>query len=494
MKNKLLVGLLTLVGIFILSSCQQPQFTPAPTILETSPVSTPTAWISINRVRLPLIKNGSEYTPTPFLPHATTPIVLPTPIPQAYPDLDARASQPDTPLVTPIPRQMPLLGDQAQAGNDLINILLIGSDQRTKGPYFRTDTLIIASIRPRDQVVSLISIPRDLFVYIPGWTMQRINTAYLHGEMSKYPAGGAALLKDTILYNLGIRIDNLAIVDFNGFIKIVNVLDGVDVPLACPYTDWRAINPKGNLENPNNWKLYTVGPGVVHMDGEFALWYARSRLRSNDFDRGRRQQEVLRSIYTKALQLDILPRIPELYQQLSEIVKTDIDLNDVLALAPMALKLDAPRIRSYYISSKFVKGWWTPQGASVLLPKREKLEPMLQEAMSPPDNEEDERLSIIVEVRNGTKNDDLQTLAAERLHYGGFETLYSDQSVDESSKTKLYDLTGGQYPAVGEYILKILGLPAERLQPGDTAGSKAAYVLVVGADYNPCFNPSKINR
>jgi LCP family protein required for cell wall assembly len=494
MKHKLLVGILTLVGMYILSSCQQPQFTPIPTIVETSPAPTPTAWVSYKQVRLPLIKNGSEYTPTPFLPHESTPIALPTPAPQAYPDLGARAYQPDTPLVTPIPRQMPLLGDQAQAGNDLINILLIGSDQRTQGPYFRTDTLIIASIRPRDQVVSMISIPRDLFVYIPGWTMQRINTAYLHGEMSKYPGGGAALLKDTILYNLGIRIDNLAVVDFNGFIKIVNVLDGVDVPLACPYTDWRAINPKGNLENPNNWRLYTVGPGVVHMDGEFALWYARSRLRSNDFDRGRRQQEVLRSIYTKALQLGILPRIPELYQQVSKIVKTDIGLNDVLALAPMALKLDAPRIRSYYISSKYVKGWWTPQGASVLLPKREKLEPMLQEAMSPPDNEEDERLNIPVEVRNGTKNDDLLTLAAERLHYGGFETFFSDQNADEISKTWLYDLTDGKNPAVGEYILKILGLPDDRLQPGDTAGSKAAYVLVIGADYNPCFNPSKINR
>ena len=494
MNQKFLVSLLTLVGAILFSGCQQSQITPIPTFFEPHVQATPTAQILVNEIRLPLIKNGSELTPTPFLPHAATPIALPTALPPADTELDSKAYQPDAPLVTPIPKQMPLLGDQAQAGNDLVNILLIGSDQRGGGGYFRTDTLIIASIRPRDQVVSLISIPRDLFVYIPGWTMQRINTAYLHGEMSKYPGGGAALLKDTIRYNLGIRIDNLAIVDFNGFMKIIDVLDGVDVPLACPYTDWRAINPKGNLENPNNWRLFKVGPGIVHMDGEFALWYARSRLRSNDFDRGRRQQEVLRAIYNKALKLGVLPRIPDMYQQMSEIVKTDIDLNDVLALAPMALNLDAPRIRSYYISSKYVKGWWTPQGASVLLPKIDKLQPMLQEAMSPPDEAEEVRFKITVEICNATGNKDLPALAAERLHYAGFETQFSERCPDSSSKTRLYDLTAGGDPSVAAYILKILGLPEERFLPADAEGSKAAYRLALGSDYDPCFNPYKINR
>lgn len=494
MKHRFLVSMLTLVGAILFAGCHQSEITPVPTFVEPFVETTPTVHVLSNQIRLPLVKNGSELTPTPFLPHASTPIALPTAIPPVDSGLDARAYPPDTPLVTPIPKQMPLLGDQAEAGSDLINILLIGSDQRGGGSYFRTDTLIIASIRPRDQVVSLISIPRDLFVYIPGWTMQRVNTAYLHGEMSKYPGGGAALLKDTIRYNLGIRIDNLAIVDFNGFVKIIDVLDGVDVPLACPYTDWRAINPKGNLENPNNWRLYKVSPGIVHMDGEFALWYARSRMRSNDFDRGRRQQEVLRAIYDKALKLGVLPRIPEMYQQVSDIVKTDIDLNDVLALAPMALNLDAPRIRSYYISSKYVKGWWTPQGASVLLPKRDKLEPMLQEAMSPPDAAEEVRLKITVEICNATGNDDLPVLAAERLHYAGFETQFSERCEPGSSKTWVYDLAGGGDPAVAAYILKILGLPEERMQLAEPEGSMAVYRLVLGSDYDPCFNPSKINR
>lgn len=324
--------------------------------------------------------------------------------------------------------------------------------------------------------------------------MQRINTAYLHGEMSKYPGGGTELLKDTIRYNLGLRIDKLAIVDFNGFKKIVDVIGGVDLPLVCAYTDWHVINRKANLENPNNWKLYTVGPGIVHMDGDLALWYSRSRLRSNDFDRGRRQQEVLRGIYNKSLQIGVLPRIPELYQEVSEIVTTDIGLNQMLALAPMALSLDAPRIRSYYISSKYVKGWWTPQGASVLLPKRDKLELMLEEAMLPPDDSEEDRLTLEIEIVNNTANPGVDVLAAERLHYAGFETAILPGTNEPTKKTRLYSLTGEADPGQAAYILDILGLPSDRLSQDDAAGSQAAYRLVLGKDYNPCFNPSKLKR
>lgn len=481
-----------LIG-FVFSSCSQPPPTQVLTTPEPKAENTPTATIQPHVVRLPVIKNGSELTPTPFLPHESTPVYLPSQMPELDQASQVKNLQPVSPLVTAVPKPLPLLGDQAVQGDDLINILLVGSDKRS-GPYFRTDTLIIASIRPRQQVVSLISIPRDLFVYIPGWTMQRINTAYLRGEMSKYPGGGAALLKDTIRYNLGIRIDKLAIVDFNGFKQIVDVIGGVDLPLVCAYTDWHVINPRANLENPNNWRLHTVGPGIVHMDGDLALWYARSRLRSNDFDRGRRQQEVLRGIYTKSLQIGVLPSIPELYQEVSEIVSTDVGLDQVLALAPMALSLDAPRIRSYYISSKYVKGWWTPQGASVLLPKREKLQSMLEEAMLPPDDAEEDRLASEIEIINDTTNSGVDVLAAERLHYAGFETAILPGTGEPAKKTWLYSLNGVADLALGAYILDVLGLPADRLIQDAAPDSHAAYRLVLGEDYNPCFNPSKLKR
>lgn len=231
------------------------------------------------------------------------------------------------------------------------------------------------------------------------------------------------------------------------------------------------------------------------MDGELALWYVRSRLHSNDYDRGRRQQEVLRGIYTQAMKLNIIPRIPELYQQVGDAIKTDIRLEDVLSLAPMALKLDAPRIRSFYINNRLVKAWWTPEGANVLLPKREKIQALIQEAMSPPDAGEEDRLETMVEIINQTSNQGWDSLAAERLHYAGFETKYvSPKSSENPKKTWLYDLSGSHDPQQTAAILVLLGLPSDRLIVESPQTGGAQYRLILGSDYNPCFNPSKINK
>ncbi len=238
-------------------------------------------------------------TPTPFQPVFPTPTGTILPTPTNFPFVLATATL--DPAVADLPNPAPLptldlnlaltpvapLDDQ-----ETVNFLLIGSDRRPGGS-FRTDTMVIAMLRPREGQVSMISIPRDLWVYIPTSGNQRINTAYQHGELYGYAGGGPGLLKDTILYNLGIQIDHTAMVEFTGFQHIIDTLGGIDVPVACPYTDWRLIDPSYNPNVEANWWLYTVGPGVVHMDGDLALWYARSRQKSSDFDRGRRQQETL---------------------------------------------------------------------------------------------------------------------------------------------------------------------------------------------------------
>jgi len=456
------------------------------TPLAAAPITQGAPAPPVHQLFLP-IGMRDNLTPTPFQPLEVTPTFLPTAIPTAtQPPARFKARPPSEPAVTAIPPPMPQM-----SGEGTLNILLIGSDQRGSGA-FRTDTLIIASIQPQHDTITLISIPRDLFVYIPGWTMQRVNTAYLHGKLSRYPGGGPGLLKDTLLYNLGIRIDHIAMVDFGGFRKIVNLLGGLDIPLACAFTDWHVINPNASLENPNNWKLYTVGPGLVHMDGDLALWYARSRLRSNDFDRGRRQQEVLRAMYARAMQLDMLPRLGELYAEVQTMLDTDVSLDTLLALTPLALSLNAPRIRSYYINNTMVKGWMTPQGAAVLLAKRDKIQALIQEAMAPPDRTEELRLSLVVEVLNGTRNPNWETLAAERLHYAGFETRLGVAERQDVSKSLLIDFTPGQKASDGTAILAMLSLPANRLVGQPTPGSPVAYRLILGEDYKPCFNPSKL--
>jgi LCP family protein required for cell wall assembly len=375
---------------------------------------------------------------------------------------------------------------------ETVNFLLIGSDRRANS--FRTDTLIIASVRRQDRLVTLISIPRDLFVYVPGWTMQRVNTAYQQGELTGYPGGGPGLLKDTIRYNLGLRIDHTALVEFDGFLEIVDTLGGIDIPLACPYTDWHIKNPKKPIEDPDNWKLLTIGPGLVHMDGDLALWYARSRLRSSDFDRGRRQQEVLRAIYARGMQLNVIPHIPELYSELSDAVETDLSLEDLLELAPLAPALGAARVRSFYINRSYVTSWRTPQGAAILLPNQDSLPELILEAMSPPSGAPADDLGVLVEVWNGTENPDWEALAAERLHYAGFETILAPADRRDYADTILHAFTPDQDPDESSALLRSLGLPASSLVASPDPQSPVAYRLILGQNYNPCFDPADLTH
>lgn len=438
-------------------------------------------------------------TPTPFQPFIPVAFGQQLPAPPGQPQATISPTLPP-PLVTatPLPTATPLTQPPELASPpaplpdapNTVTFLLLGSDLRP-GSSYRTDTLVIAIVRPRDGQVALISIPRDLWVNIPTIGMNRINTAYQSGEVYQYPGGGPGLLKDTILANLGLQIDHAAMVDFDGFRRIVDTLGGIDVPVACSYTDWRLIDPSYNPYNENNWALFTTGQGLIHMDGDYALWYARSRSKSNDFDRGRRQQEVLRAIYGQALRADTVSRIPQLYADLSSSVRTDLGLGDVLQLSPLALSLTNADIRSYYIAGDLVTAWITPGGAYVLLPNTTLIQDMLQQAMSPSPRQQ-ERQSLPVEVRNGSPFDGWDALAAERLNYAGYETLFTASDHRSYAQTLLYDLTPDQDRNRSASLLAVLGLPDSSLLAVPSSGAQAAYVLIIGSDYNPCFTPQAL--
>lgn len=429
----------------------------------------------------PQFTRDPNATPLP----SGTPSLPPQPTPRLWPSPYNGGAGPTQ--VTPIPTPMPVFN----AANS-VTFLLIGSDKRTSS--FRTDTMMIVNFQPQENILTLISIPRDLFVYIPGWKMQRINAAYQHGETANYPGAGPGLVKDTILYNLGIHIDHLAMVDFTGFINIVNTLGGIEIPVTCAYKDWMIIDPNRDAEDEDNWELVTVGPGIISMDGDLALWYARSRLRSDDFDRGRRQQEVIRAVFQQAINLNILSRIPELYTDLSSAVVTDLGLSDIVALAPDFARMSGARIRSYYINRDVVEGWRSPTGASLQIPEQPALTYMLQEALAPVDYQESVHLDTLVEIWNGTQNTNWDVLAAERLAYGGFGASLAPADNRNQTNTLLYVLSEAIDPIETDALLKLLGLPEDRLIHEPDAVSRSEYRLVLGADYNPCFKPGKVKR
>lgn len=452
------------------------------------------------------IAPNASPTPTPFQP------ILWTQTPSLPSQLISDSPAPTSTPFAPLPAQtntatldpnflintvapLPTFDSQVlNNGQDTVNFLLIGSDRRSTTGSTRTDTMVVAILRPNEGQVSLISIPRDLWVSIPGgYENNRINTAYQVGVSTGYPGGGPALLKETIQYNLGIRIDHTAMVDFDGFRKIVDTLGGVDVPVSCSYTDWKLIDPSYNPEVEANWYLHTVEPGVIHMDGDLALWYARSRQKSSDFDRGRRQQEVIRALFTQALQTGTLTRIPDLYNDLKDSVETDLGLADILKLSVYAPKMTNADIRSYYIRPPIVTSWITDGGAYVLSPNQELLQQMLAEALSPSARPA-ERQAIVIDVMNGTNIPGYETLAATRLNYAGYETRIISSERQDYAYSVLIDKTVVQDRNFSAPILNVMGMLPGSLISSPDPNSASHYLLILGYDYQPCFSPEQMTQ
>jgi len=286
-----------------------------------------------------------------------------------------------TPVVTTtvIIRQQP----PDWSRRERVNFLLLGIDQRAgeQGPW-RTDTMIVVSLDPATGGVSMLSIPRDLWVPIPGYGENRINTAHFTGDARNYPGGGPALAKKTVSENLGIPIHYYVRVNFSGFERLIDLIGGIDINVSHEIND-----PLYPDDNYGYEPLY-IPAGFQHMDGETALKYARSRRSSSDFDRMNRQQQVLLAIASRVMSLNLLPtllrRLPELTSTLQDSVKTDLQFADVLELAKLADELDLNKIQTAVIDESMTIEHITPSGAQVLLPDREKIRPLVDRLFSSP--------------------------------------------------------------------------------------------------------------
>ncbi len=193
-------------------------------------------------------------------------------------------------------------------------------------------------------------------------------------------------------------------------------------------------------------------------------------------------------------QLDIVPQIPQLYQNFKDVVLTDMTLTDILSLVPLSMDVQAPRIRSFSVSGPtMVNSWITPGGAYVLIPNYDGIYRMLQEALGPPAENEINHLRTVVEIWNGSLTPNMDTLAAERLNYAGYQPLTSPSLPPAASTTLLYDLTLAQDLGKSRELLALFGLSAPNLRSEPTGGD-AAYRLVLGNDFNPCFSPFLIER
>ena len=195
------------------------------------------------------------------------------------------------------------------------NIIVLGVDERAEEhDVGRSDTLFVVMFDTKNKAASLLSVPRDTRVRIKGHGWDKINHAYAYG--------GRELTQKTTEELLGIKINNYVMVDFKGFVGLVDAIGGVD------------INVEKNMYYYDTWDGFRIDlkKGMQHMDGKTAIQYVRYRDEEGDIGRIRRQQHFIMAVYDRITSANMLLHIPGLAKQLTNMVKTDLPLTDMVDL------------------------------------------------------------------------------------------------------------------------------------------------------------------
>ncbi len=272
---------------------------------------------------------------------AATPTPVGTPTPAPTP----------TPLPTPPPFDL----------HTTDNLLVLGTDRRPEWTIWRTDSIMVVGIDRDYGRIAVLSIPRDLYVDIPGYGKGRINQAdYLGEKVLKVEGGGPALVSQVISNTLGISTNHWVRIDMAGFPAFVDALGGVTVHLDCPFYELIY-----DLDE-QAWTFFELPAGDVQMDGITAYRFVSLRLLESDFGRSRRQRQFLWALRNQALRADLILRLPELWTAFQETFSTDLSIWQVVDLATFIISLDANDIRAAALTSKQLQSYTTEKGASVL--------------------------------------------------------------------------------------------------------------------------------
>lgn len=396
-----------------------------------------------------------------------------------------------------------------------VNILLLGIDKRPDEVYSRTDTMILVTVDPNAKTAGMLSIPRDLWVSIPGYNEDRINKAYYFGEQNGYPGGGPALAMKTVQINLGVPVHFYIEVDFDGFRQIVDTLGGIDIHVP------ETINDPTFPDNNYGVDPFYIEAGDHTLDGYNALRYARTRATpGSDFSRAKRQQAVLLAIKDKALQLNMIPKIPELWNTMAGTVETDLQLVDILELAQLADEIQPDQIKTAVIDSNYTYDYIVPEtGAQVLIPYRDKIGQLIDEMFAesaPPEGPSQAQVEALqtaqaqaraqeieqnaqrqeeikaflsqeeakLVVQNGTNISGLASQTAQFLNQQGFNiiqfgpadtTTYPHTVIVVYDESKVYTL---------QVLVALFEVAEENIRPSPNLKSDVDFRVIIGSDFN----------
>lgn len=375
-------------------------------------------------------------------------------------------------------------------GTDRVTVLILGIDERVQeDDFWRTDTIMLATLDPVTMQAGVLSVPRDLWVPIPGYTENRINTAHALGDAYDHPGGGPALAVETIEYNLGVEIDYYVRINFQAFIDMVDLIGGIGIDVPEPIDDDCYPTADYGCEQLH------FDAGEQHFYGDMVLKYARVRSTlGGDFDRARRQQQVTRAILKRVTDAKMLPqlagRAPEIWQLVEDYTKLDPDLQleEIIALANLATQVDFDAIRFRVIDETCTIFAMTPDEEQILIPLRDKIRDVRDEVLG--FKAESDGLATLegeaatIAILNGTATASLAYATAEFLEANGISIVHYDNADRGDYDTSLVILNRDM-PLTGAQLLSVLRLPQSALINGSNPTAAYDVVVILGADYAP---------
>lgn len=361
-------------------------------------------------------------------------------------------------------------------GRERVNVLVMGIDQRPNedANIARSDSMILLTLDPVAKTAGMLSIPRDLYVPLPGRnTQDRINVAHA--------LGGPKYAMQTVEYNLGIPVQYYVRLNFSAVIKLIDLVGGIDV-----FND-EDINDLSYPDMNFGYDPFKLKAGWQHLDGATALKYARTRHGSSDFARMRRQQQVILALRDKAsdpgTMTRLLPQAPQILQTLKDSLESNLTPLELAQLATLAREVPAEKISKVTIDEGATQYWTTPQGASVLIPNRDKVRELrdqlyaTSEVTVPQGTPEAGKLV----VQNGTQTKGLAANAQGLLQQKGFTVVRVENAVGDYKKTTIIDYHGRK--AYIQQLAATLGVPlsavVSKLEPSNPLDA----LVILGDDY-----------
>lgn len=358
--------------------------------------------------------------------------------------------------------------------DDRINFLLLGvGGAGHDGPEL-SDTIMFASYRPSTNDIGLLSIPRDLAVPIPGYGYQKINSINAYAEMED-PGSGPEWTSDVIGDLLNQEIHYFVKVDFDGFVDLIDAIDGIDLYVDRSFTDDQYPTEDSLLQT------ISFEQGWAHMDGDMALQYVRSRHGNNgegsDFARAQRQQKILLAVKDELLSASTFlnpAKLNNLVETFQDNVETNMSFWELMKIVRYIPDIDTEHIHTAVLDSDVNSPLYstTINGAYVLLPKKDDWTTIEQMAANIFDNADNATVSAdstsvaqtnesasstIIEIQNGTGMTGLAYQTSQMLSGTNFSVASIGNADSQDYETTIiYDLTGGEKPTELEILKNFL--------------------------------------